>query len=248
MAEFETVRALVLRDARYKEADKILTLLSAEKGKITVKARGALRKSSKIAAASQTLCFSEFTLFGNRGRWTVNEASSAEQFLGLRDDIAAFALGAYFADMLDTVCAEDVPASGALSLALNALYALSRGLYTQEHIKSVFELRLMSLEGFRPETDFCGVCGEEPEQPVFAPEEGIVCCRKCADARLGRILPLDDSTLAAMRYIIRAPAKKEFSFSMSADGERQLGRVCEDFAECQMDRRLYSLDYWKKVK
>ena len=86
---FKTVNALVLREVRYKEADRILTLLTDTDGKITVKARGALRKSSKTAAATQQLTYSEMTLFGNLGRWTVNEATVKEGFDGLRADIGA---------------------------------------------------------------------------------------------------------------------------------------------------------------
>ena len=44
-------KALVLRETKYKDADKILTVLTADEGKLTVKARGALRKSCKYAAA-----------------------------------------------------------------------------------------------------------------------------------------------------------------------------------------------------
>ena len=44
-------KALVLREVKYKDADKILTVLTADEGKLTVKARGALRKSCKYAAA-----------------------------------------------------------------------------------------------------------------------------------------------------------------------------------------------------
>ena len=88
---FKTVNALVLREVRYKEADRILTLLTDTDGKITVKARGALRKSSKTAAATQQLTYSEMTLFGNLGRWTVNEATMKEGFDGLRTDIGSFA-------------------------------------------------------------------------------------------------------------------------------------------------------------
>ena len=90
---FNTTNALVLRETRYKEADRILTLLTDKEGKITVKARGALRKSSKTAAATQQLTYSEMTLFGNRGRWTVNEASVKEAFSGLRMDMEALSLG-----------------------------------------------------------------------------------------------------------------------------------------------------------
>ena len=106
---FKTVNALVLREVRYKEADRILTLLTDTDGKITVKARGALRKSSKTAAATQQLTYSEMTLFGNLGRWTVNEATVKEGFDGLRADIGSFALGCYFAECADALSVEDQP-------------------------------------------------------------------------------------------------------------------------------------------
>lgn len=126
---FNTVQALVLREVRYKEADKILTLFTKSDGKITAKARGALRKGSKITAATQQLTYSEMTLFGNRGKWSVNEASVIESFDGLRNDIADFALGCYFAECLEALGVEDQPDEAMLQLGLNSLYALSRKMY-----------------------------------------------------------------------------------------------------------------------
>ena len=90
---FLTTKALVLRETKYKEADKILTVLTAGEGKLTVKARGALRKSCKYGAAAQALCYSEMVLFGNNGKWSINEAETIEQFLPLRQDIASLVLG-----------------------------------------------------------------------------------------------------------------------------------------------------------
>ena len=106
---FNTTKALVLREVRYKEADRMLTLFTSTDGKITAKARGALRKGSKTAAATQQLTYGEMTLFGNRGKWTVNEASVIEPFSGLRTDIADFALGCYFAECLEALSVEDQP-------------------------------------------------------------------------------------------------------------------------------------------
>ena len=246
---YATTRGLVLREVRYKEADRILTVLTEDLGKLTVKARGALRKGSRMAAASQALCWSEFTLFGNRGRWTADEGSSLEQFLGLREDIAQLALGAYFAELLDTVCAEEVPDGPALRLALNALYALSRGIYGPEHIKSVFELRLMCLEGFQPEAEVCGVCGRaDVVEPMFSPGSGMVHCRGCGAMSEGGSVALDEESLAALRHIIAAPPKKEFSFAIPEESEKRLARAAESFLRRQLDRSFYSLDYWKSVK
>ena len=44
---FKTTKALVLRQVRYKEADRILTLFSSTDGKITAKARGRCGKTAR---------------------------------------------------------------------------------------------------------------------------------------------------------------------------------------------------------
>ncbi len=243
-----TTKALVLRTVRYKESDLILTLLT-EEGKLTAAARRALRKGSRIAAATQVLCWSEFTLFGNRDRWSVNEASTQEEFLGLRENIGNLALASYFSDILECVCMEGQTEAGVLPLALNALYALSRGLFSPEQIKAVFELRLLSLVGFEPQLDRCGLCGNpEPEKPMFCPDLGMVHCADCLPASVLPSEPLDQPALAAMRYIVAAPAKKEFSFALPEESLKRLGTAAEQFVRSQLDREFSSLKYWKAVK
>ena len=245
---FKTVNALVLREVRYKEADRILTLLTDTDGKITVKARGALRKSSKTAAATQQLTYSEMTLFGNLGRWTVNEAVVKEGFDGLRADIGSFALGCYFAECVDVLSVEDQPDAPLMQLALNCLYALSRGMYAPEHIKAAFELRLMCLAGYTPELSHCTVCGnEEPGDPVLMLERGCVCCRRCA-AGAGQTVKLDAASLNAMRHICSVSPKQILSFSLEGEGAKRLSAAAEEYLLLHAERRFPTLDYWKNVK
>lgn len=243
---FKTVKALVLREVRYKEADRILTLLSAEEGKLTAKARGALRKSSRTGAATQLLTYSEMTLFANKGKWTVNEASVLEPFDGLRADLEALALGSYFAECLEALSVEDEPDPELLQLGLNALYALSRKLYEPRLIKAAFELRLMCLSGYAPDLSVCAACGEEPAEAVFLPAEGRVYCRVCPHP--GGTLALGAEALAAMRYIAAADAKKLFSFSLSDEAAERLGLVAEAYLLRQTERRFGTLDYYKQIR
>ena len=245
---FLTTKALVLRAVKYKEADKILTVLTQGEGKLTVKARGALRKGCRYGAAAQALCYSEMTLFGNAGKWSLNEAETIEQFLDLRGDISALALASCFAEMLEAVSDEDSPNPELLQLGLNSLYALSRGLYSQEHIKSVFELKLMCLCGFEPQTEACPVCGKAPPaDPVFSLSGGVVHCRSCPPGVPGVSLPVSPETLDAMRFVIAAPPGRIFSFQIPEAAERQLSDVCEAYAAVQLERGFSTLEYWKSV-
>ncbi len=243
---FKTTKGLVLREVRYKEADRILTILTESDGKITAKARGALRKSSRAAAATQQLTYSELTLFGNRGKWTVNEGSVVEGFAGLRGEIERLALGSYFAECLEAFAVEDQPDAALLQLGLNSLYALSERLAEPEKIKAAFELRLMALSGFQPDVHACAVCGKtEPEDPVLSLENGVVCCRSCRRPSWDGVL-LEEEALAAMRYLAAAPARRIFSFSLEGKALANLSRASELYLQAHAERRFATLDYYKQ--
>ena len=241
-----TTRGLVLREAKYKESDKILTILTETDGKISAKARGVQRTRSMIAAASQLLSFSDFTFFGSRGKWTINEAESLEQFRALRGDIELLALGSYIAELLEAVANENVPEPEILQLGLNALYALSNRLCPPAQVKAAFELRLMSLAGYRPQLDECAGCGRrEPESGRLFPEHGELFCPEC---RAVGGLRMDRSVIDAMRYILDADPRRVFAFRLPEAELRALGGVTEAYALYELDRAFGSLDYYKKLR
>jgi len=241
-----TTKALVLREAKYKDADKILTVLT-EDGKMTVKAAGALRKGCRFSAAAQCFAYSEMTLFGNAGRFSVKEASTIEQFLPLREDLSVLALANYFAAVLEAVSDEDRATPVFLQLGLNSLFALANGLYDILHIKAAFELRVMCLAGFEPDVSGCAQCGEaSPAEPRFSVAGGALHCGACSPGAQGRSLPLCQGSLLAMRHIISSPPKSIFAFSISDDAQARLAEICEGYLTEHLDRRFRSLDYFKK--
>ena len=94
---------VVLRVTDTKETDRILTALTADRGKIPLIARGARRKNSRLAAACQMPAYSELTIF-KRGSWyMLDEASPIELFDGLGRDIELLALAACAAVLLALV-------------------------------------------------------------------------------------------------------------------------------------------------
>ena len=168
MAEraYIVTKGVVLRETETKEADKILTLLTADRGKISVIARGVRRKSCKYAACAQQLAYSEWTLYQKGDWYYANEGATIELFNGLRTDLEALALGCYFAELTEAVTAAESPAGPLLSHLLNGLYALSALHKPPALVKPAFEIKLLCLAGYEPLADSCAYCGRpDPEQP-----------------------------------------------------------------------------------
>ena len=235
---------LVLRETAYKDSSKILTVLTSTEGKLTVSARGALRRNSKLAAVTQLLAFSEMTLMKTRDRFVMTEARSVEQFIGLRSDILLLSLGSYFAELAEATADEDSPSPDLLPLCLNALFALSEGLKTPDIVKPAFELRLMVVSGFAPRAERCPVCGEEdPDRAFLDIEGGTIHCGEHAPAEGAS---LSRSALSAMRYVISCDPKKLFSFTLGVEALRELSSAAEGYLLAHLERPFRTLDYFKR--
>ena len=241
-------KGVVLRETETRDADKILTLLTAEQGKISVIARGARRKGCKFAACAQPLAYSEWTLY-QKGEWYyANEGATLELFNGLRTDLDAMALGFYLSELTESVTAEESPHQELLSHLLNGLYALSVLRRPLPLVKAAFELKLLCLAGYEPLADACAYCGRpEPEQPCLDVLQGVLHCRACGVGENRRSMPLCRDSLAALRHIVYGDPKRLYSFTLGPDAQRRLSAAAEAFVSAQLERGFRTLDFYKSV-
>lgn len=235
---------IVLREIEYKDNDKLLTVLTRDLGKITVKARGVKSTRSKHKAACQLLAFSEFTLLELQGRYTVTEANVREMFSSLRTDIEQLGLATYFAQVCEFVAQEEDPSPELLSLLLNCLYALTKLGKPQLLVKAVFELRLMCITGFLPDLRGCVVCGNELADR-FNITQGCLQCAGCSAE--GIRMPLSAATAMAMRYVASCDAKRLFSFHLGDDATKELNQISESYLSTRLERGFSTLDFYKSL-
>ncbi len=240
-----TTHGLVLREVAYKEADKILTLLTREGGKCTVTARGCRRKNSPAAASSQLLVWSELVLYSHQERYQLKEGEALEQFWGVRTQVEKLALASYFAQLTEVVADEGRPDDALLSHILNALYALDKLAKPLWLVKAAFELRLMAIVGYEPLLEGCAHCGVvHPARPLFHPAEGVL---SCADCHSGGGIPLGEDTLAAMRHVVYGDPKRLYSFVLGGGGAETLKRVCQTYLLTQLERDFSTLDFYESL-
>ncbi len=243
---FQT-EGLVLRENDYKDNDKLLTVLTKDRGKITLRARGVKRKSSPLKSGCQLLAFSEFSVFENRGFCSVEEASAKELFLPLRGDLDRFSLASYFAQVTEVLAQEDDPSPELLSLCLNAMFALSALNRSPDLVKAVFELRAACLAGYAPDLSGCASCGNGlPDR--FCVSAGTLLCSGCMPSEDSGIrMPVLPGTLDAMRYILSCEGKKLFSFRLGAEEVSCLSALSETYLLTQLERGFFTLDFYKSL-
>lgn len=241
--------ALVLRERKLDEQDRLLTLLSAEQGIITAYAKGAGRMKGSMAGATELLCYSHFVLFQNRERCFADRAEANTLFFGIRGNLEKLTLATYFAQLCCELIPENEPAAEELRLMLNTLYYLEQGKLPPLQLKAILELRLLTLTGYMPDLLACRECGGLPEDGavLFDPMGGSVCCPACAPQGAVGLIPLPPGVFAAMRHIIYCDFEKLFGFKLGEENLPLLADAVERYLLCQVERILPALNFYKTI-
>lgn len=238
---------LVLREIRYKESDRILTLFTPGLGVISASAKGSLRLKSKLFSACGLFCYSEFTLVPGKNMYTVREAAVKNVFHGLSGSIEGMSLAMYLAEIALALSPVGAEAEKELRLLLNCLYMISEGKADLRVIKAVFEMRTFSECGFLPQLLCCKECkAYEDERFYLDVEEGYLLCPACA-ARAQKQCNLDAGALFALRHICLVEDRRIFAFKISLGSLKKLADTAERYALVHLDKPLKSYEFLKSV-
>ena len=72
----ESLNGIVLSYSDYRDNDRILTLLTIEKGRVDCKVRNCRKPTAPFLACSQLFVYGEYTIFTTKQRTTLNEKYS----------------------------------------------------------------------------------------------------------------------------------------------------------------------------
>ena len=259
MEEIKTA-GLVIRELQVGEADKLLTILTPEHGKLCVSGKGVASLRSRHMTSAQPFSYSSFVLRRTRKYYYIADSDMIECFFNIRYDIERLALANYLCDVACDVALEDSDESELLRLMLNTLYALSnRENISNELLRAAFEFRVAVQSGYMPQLEDCGVCGKHmPPMPLlFDVMNGSLRCSDCANvARRAEMdedrtaditFRLTPAVLETMRYIARAPLGRYLSFSLSQDELPLFSGISETYLTSHLEHGFGSLTYYKKL-
>ncbi len=144
------VTGLVIRQQPVGELDRRITLLTRERGKIGVFARGVRRPGQAFGAATTPFAFGEFSVFAGRNAYTLADVSISNFFAELREDWQGACYGMYFAEVADYYCRENNDERQMLALLYQSLRALGRASLPRELVRAVYELKVLAVNGEYP--------------------------------------------------------------------------------------------------
>lgn len=255
---------LILRETPVGDNDKLLTVLTADEGKVLMSAKGARSMHSKVMPICRLFTYANLEYYEKNGHRWLSGGSVNDSFFGLNSDIEGFSLAAYIVQIADDITGEGVGAEDVLRMTLNTLYCIEKKQKPLWQIKAVYELFAVAVSGMEPDLSCCGECKSSAAESYWLDVmNGRLLCSECLRKRSGNLqlpeideyssrnilLPLDASAVASARYVLSAPLSRIFAFSISEkESIENFSRAAEVYLLNHLERNFDTLDFYKAVK
>lgn len=228
-------QGIVLRSFPFGEADRVVVLLSPNRGKLRTVAKGVRKTKSRFGGRLEPFTHVDLIVYEGRNLDTITQVSIIEAFPALRADLDRVVAAGTMVEVADAVAQQDEPSLRLFLLLQRGLKALDAGTAHPDLMTS-FLLKAAAVVGVAPALEDCAGCGRGDGLTRFSFAEGGVLCENCRTAgsyALRRGLT-DYLAVVAASDLGDLPAADE-RFSGEALG------VTRRFVEHHLERRLESL-------
>ena len=188
--------AVVLRTHKLGEADRIVVLMTAGRGKVRAVAKGVRKTKSRFGGRLEPASHIQLLGYEGRNLDTINQVDTVDPHRALREDLDRMTDAMALVEAVDQVAQEGEPNRPLFKVLTGALRTLNDAPARPPLLVGAFFWKLLALEGVAPVLDGCVQCGS-PDAVSFDPAEGGVLCR---EHRRGT--PVDAATVELIERIL----------------------------------------------
>jgi DNA repair protein RecO (recombination protein O) len=242
--------AIVLRQRRLGERDKIITLYSAEHGKIEAVAKSVRRMQSRLAGHVEPLNHGNFMLAHGRNLDVITQVQTIETFQSLREDLGRLSHALYACELVDRATEEREENFALYRALLDTLRRLSED-HDLDLVLRFFEMALLVLLGYGPQTERCASCGGDVplEGSVWAPAlGGALCAKQSCRPEDVQVRALSPNALKALRLLATGSFSQIEGLGINGELADELERDLRSAIHYALDRDVRSAKFLDTVR
>jgi len=230
--------AVVLRTHKLGEADRIVTLLTRQHGKVRAVAKGVRRTGSKFGSRLEPFMVADVQLYEGRSLDVVTQAESLGSYgADIAGDYASYTAANAMVETADRVTEAESSLQQYL-LLVGALRSLARNEHGAALTLDSYLLRALSLAGWAPSFQDCSRCGAVGPHSSLVVQLGGVVCPDCAPQGAPR---LDGNTIALLASLLTG----DWTAAEAADDatRSKASGVVAAYTQWHLERGLRSLQH-----
>lgn len=249
MALYRT-RAIVIKSINLSESDRLVTFLTENHGKVKCVAKGARKVKNRFWGSLEPMSLIHLIYFGkeNQNLYRLNQADIIESFQTIRDDFGKLYKGIYFLELIDSMILEGHQDKRIFNLLQQTFVTLKQQTEADSLIR-LFEVRLLSLSGYKPQIDHCVVCKTISENGIFKfsfIQNGILCgnCSK----RVSTDIQFTTGTRNYIKKLMEVEIKSCGRIKIPSHQAEEIEKVTHRLVLSHLGREPKSYPFIKKMK
>lgn len=230
------IEGIVLRRRSLGEADRLVTVLSRDRGKLTVAARGARRPRSRLGGRLEPPTRFRAVVAEGRTLDVISQVEVLEAHAALRTDLEKMAAVAVMLELTDRALADRQPHGDVYRLLASALGLVQSG--NCDLVQTWFAARLLALTGHRPAVARCAACGRRRRGPaLWSPALGG-CLHTACRARDPGAAPTPQAAAALLAFLLDAGPAAVQRVKPPASAVSAVGDLLRGYAETRLEVAL----------
>jgi DNA repair protein RecO (recombination protein O) len=229
---------VVLRTQKLGEADRIVTLLTRNNGRVRAVGKGVRRTTSRFGARLEPFMHVDCQFATGRTLDIVTQAETIAPYgMSITDDYGRYTAGTAMLETAERLTAEErEPAVQQYLLLVGALRTLAGAAHDPGLVLDAYLLRGLSVAGFAPSFADCARCDAQGPHRLFSVQAGGMVCGSCRPS--GTVAPSAD-TVALLAALLSGdwPAAD----SSQPRTRREASGITAAFLQWHLERGLRSL-------
>lgn len=235
-----------MRVRKLGESDLLVTFFTPHKGRLKGVAKGAMKSRKRFVNALDlfSLVSLEYAPRRQGNLCLLHSGKLLNAYPGLRADYASLSKASYLIELVEILFPPGVTEPELFELLNLSFESLSRG-ERSDLIPLLFELKAMSMGGYRIDTTTCAKCGRRYQgegSAVFVREKGGIACLKCAQPS-SVSPPLKPASVKAIETLQNKPFQELMAFDPGEDTMKEVKTVLKLHREYRLEQRLRTSKY-----
>lgn len=231
---------IVLKELRYKDTSKILTIYTKEHGKVSVMARGAYRANSQLMSTTQVFAYSEYHFNMGRGLIFLNQADLINSFYSIREIMERVTYGYYMLELVEKSLPEEQENEKIFLLLEKGLRILSKLDKNFLQFIIAYEIKFISFLGYKPNLERCVSCNNSNLNNIrFSISQGGIICSDCFNIDPFAIY-LNSETYETMYKLLYIPLERTDEIISTNDSIDKLHEILVKYILRNIDRKKFN--------
>lgn len=235
-----TTECIVLKRINYHDSDKLYTLLSKDKGKISALGKGVRKISSRRGGNLDTLNRIQASLSeSTHGFKTISEVKTLSSYSDIKRNLELSKVAYYILEVLNRSLEDDHVTPGLYELVVSTLNGLNKKDIKSETLVSRFEILFLKETGYEISLGACVNCGRTYDgtwpKIGFSYELGGFFCDNCMIS--GELLNKEEAD------VLSKLAQNKYNSQYETYDLTRVYRLTRKFILSVLGQRLKSLEF-----